>query len=152
MEKRELIKATTQEILALLALEAQVAVTETAGIWEVKIETPDSGILIGYHGEVLAALQLLLGQIVQRRLGEWLRIVVDIDDYRKKREQTVRELALATAQQVEAAGQACALPPMPANERRVAHLTLAEHPGVETISEGEGNWRRVIIQPKAISA
>jgi spoIIIJ-associated protein len=149
MEKIELIKTKTEEILVLLGVAGQVAVTEKEGIFEVKIETVESGILIGYHGETLAALQLLLGQMIQRQLGEWVRVTVDVGDYRVRREATVREMTMKVAQQVEATGQAYALPPMPPNERRVAHLALTEHPRVQTASEGEGGWRRVVIRPKA---
>ncbi|MFH1840911.1 MAG: R3H domain-containing nucleic acid-binding protein [Candidatus Shapirobacteria bacterium] len=149
MEKAAVIKTKIEEILALLGIGNQVVVTEKEEGFEVKIETEDSGILIGHHGETLAAVQLLLGQIVQRQTGEWVRIMVDVGNYRARREEAVKEIALTAVKQVEATGQACALPPMPANERRVVHLTLVEHPKVQTVSEGEGSWRRVIVQPKA---
>jgi len=112
------------------------------------LETDNPALLIGYHGNTLSGLQLFLGQHLHQALGEWINLTVDVNDYRVRREQSLKILADSTVEKVLETNQAYILPPMPANERRVVHVYLAEHPQVTTASSGEGKQRSVIISPK----
>ncbi len=106
------------------------------------------GLLIGRRGETLASLQLLVNLIVSHQTKHRQRIVVDVEDYRLRREENLRQLAFRIAQQVRQSRRAIPLEAMPANERRIIHMALSDSPDVMTHSEGEGDQRRVIISLK----
>ena len=108
----------------------------------------DLGALIGRRGETLSSLQFLVNLIAGRRLRHWSRIVVDVEGYRGRREETLRGLAQRMADRVQAMHRPMALEAMPANERRIIHMALQSHPTVTTQSTGEGEQRKVVIMPK----
>ena len=108
----------------------------------------DLGILIGRRGETLSSLQFLLNLMVGKQLNSWVRIVVDVEGYRARREESLRALATRVAERVRRTGQSTALEPMPANERRIVHIALQGNPHVTTESSGYGEDRRVNIIPK----
>jgi spoIIIJ-associated protein len=113
-----------------------------------RIEGDDLGILIGRRGQTLDSLQYITSLAVNRQGGEWMRINLDIGDYRAKREETLRSLAKRAAMKVESSSRRVALDPMNAAERRIVHQELQEFPGVITQSEGQDPYRRVIILPE----
>jgi spoIIIJ-associated protein len=106
------------------------------------------GLLIGRRGETLAALQLLVSLIVGHRTKHRMRIVVDAENYRERREENLRSLALRVAQQVRNYRRSIALEAMPPHERRIVHIALAESKDISTESIGEGDARRVVISLK----
>jgi spoIIIJ-associated protein len=108
----------------------------------------DLGMLIGRRGDHLAQLQYLVNLLVNRRLGRWVRVSIDIEGYKRRREESLIGLAERVARQVARSGRAIQLEPMPANERRIIHIALRNDPEVQTESSGEGEMRRVAIQPK----
>ncbi len=108
----------------------------------------DVGILIGRRGETLGALQFLVTLITSKKLGKWSKVLVDVEGYRLRREVSLRSLATRIAQRVQQTRQPMALEAMPANERRIVHLALQDHPAVTTSSTGEGDERHVVILPK----
>lgn len=142
------VKELAEELLANLQIDSKVSVTETDGVFNVNIETPESGLLIGFHGETLSSFQLILGLMTYKKLGQWTKIVVEVGDYRAKRAEQLTAMAKAYAEQVLASGQPVTLPPLPPSERRIIHLVLQDNPQLETSSEGEGNQRRVVVKPK----
>lgn len=145
----EVVKTTAEELLQQLQVEAAVTVTLAEDTYQVTVQTPESGLLIGFHGETLSSFQLILGLMVYKKLGAWVRVVVEVGDYRAKREVQLREMAESYAAQVVASGQPMTLPYLPPIERRIIHLALQDRADVETESIGEGNQRRVVIKPKA---
>ncbi len=108
----------------------------------------DLGILIGRRGETLTALQYVTRLMVNHKLERWVNVVVDVEEYKNRRERTLQQLAQRTAERVAATGRTLALEPMTARERRIIHLTLRDHPEVTTQSVGEGEHRKVTIVPK----
>ncbi|MCU0505274.1 MAG: Jag N-terminal domain-containing protein [Chloroflexi bacterium] len=108
------------------------------------------GALIGRKGERLSALQHLLNLMLSRRMGEWTRVLVDVEDYRGRRERQLRELAAKAAQRVTETGKMVQFEPMPALERRWLHLALRDDPNVVTQSIGEEPDRRVVVLPRAV--
>lgn len=106
------------------------------------------GLLIGRRGETLSALQLLVSLIVGHRTKHRMRIVIDAENYRERREQNLRSLALRVAQQVRNYRRSIALEAMPPHERRIVHITLADSKDISTESIGEGEARRVVISLK----
>jgi spoIIIJ-associated protein len=109
----------------------------------------DLGLLIGRRGEHLAHLQYIVNLIANKRLGDYTRVIVDVEAYRTRREESLIALAERVARQVSRSGRPIVLEPMPPNERRVVHMTLREHPEVATESNGEGQDRRITVMPRA---
>jgi spoIIIJ-associated protein len=107
------------------------------------------GALIGRKGERLSALQHLVNLMLSKEMGSWTRVLVDVEDYRGRRERQLRDLAIRAAARVVETGKMLQLEPMPALERRWIHLTLRDHPDVSTQSIGEEPNRRVVIVPRA---
>ena len=106
------------------------------------------GALIGRKGERLSALQHLVNLMLSKEMGSWTRVLVDVEDYRGRRERQLRELADRAAARVMETGKMLQLEPMPALERRWIHLTLRDHAGVATQSIGEEPNRRVVLVPR----
>lgn len=157
-EVTQVVKETAEELLANLQIDCAVEVAEgEEGVVAVTVQSPESGLLIGYHGETLSSFQLILGLMVYqrsrradaaKRLGQWVKVVVEVGDYRAKRAQQLEVMAKSYAEQAIASGQPVYLPYLPPAERRVVHLALQDRNDVTTESEGEGNQRRVVIKPK----
>ncbi|MFC2016664.1 RNA-binding cell elongation regulator Jag/EloR [Chloroflexota bacterium] len=112
------------------------------------IKGDDLGILIGRRGQTISCLQYIVRLIVGHKLKDWVPIVIDVEGYKQRRYQTLQAFARRMAEQVEAKEAPFTLEPMPAYERRIVHLTLADHPDVTTESTGQGEARRVVILPK----
>jgi len=112
------------------------------------IKGDDLGILIGRGGQTLSCLQYIVRLIVAHQTKSWLPIIIDVEGYKQRRYETLQALARRIAEQVTAKGVPFTLKPMSAYERRIIHLTLADHPDVATQSTGEGEARRVVILPR----
>jgi spoIIIJ-associated protein len=108
------------------------------------------GALIGRKGERLSALQHLVNLMLSKEMGTWTRVLVDVEDYRGRRERQLRDLAERAAARVVETGKMLQLEPMPALERRWIHLTLRDHAGVATQSIGEEPNRRVVLVPRVV--
>jgi spoIIIJ-associated protein len=106
------------------------------------------GLLIGRRGETLSALQLLVSLIVGHRTKHRMRIIIDAENYRERREENLRSLALRVAQQVRNYRRSIALEAMPPHERRIVHIALSDSKDISTESIGEGDARRVVISLK----
>ena len=106
------------------------------------------GSLIGRKGERLSALQHLINLMLSRRTGQWTRVLVDVEDYRGRRERQLIDLAARAAERVVETGKMLQLEPMPALERRWIHLALRDNDGVSTQSIGEEPNRRVVVLPR----
>jgi spoIIIJ-associated protein len=106
------------------------------------------GALIGRKGERLSALQHLVNLMLSKRMGVWTRVLVDVEDYRGRRERQLRDLALRAAARVTETGKMLQLEPMPALERRWVHIALRDHPDVATQSIGEEPNRRIVVLPR----
>lgn len=147
----EAIKKIAQRLLQLLEIDKPKISLEKDedGVFHLSVETEDSGVLIGFHGENLYALQLILALVVYKKLGRWQRIVVDVGEWRQKREEQLKRMALSAAQRVKFSGESVAMPYLNAAERRIVHLALAENPEIETRSEGKGGERKLIVGPKS---
>ena len=107
----------------------------------------DSGLLIGRRGQTLQALQFLVNLIVRKQF-EGVRVVLDVENYRQRRELQLREMATTIAKRVAETNRSITLEPMPPADRRIIHTSLTDHPGVSTESTGEGEGRKVTIMPR----
>jgi spoIIIJ-associated protein len=153
----ETVKGVLEKMLALMGVagslvpqaqpivdEEQEATTSAA----FNIEGEDLGILIGRRGQTLACLQYIVRLIVGHQTKAWEPIFIDVEGYKQRRYQGLQLLARHMAEQVQARGEPFTLEAMSAYERRIVHLTLADHPDVITESTGQGEARRVVILPK----
>lgn len=116
-------------------------------ILKLDIQSDELGLVIGRRGETLDALQYLVSLSMNRN-DEWIRIILDAEGYRGRREETLRNLALRLAERAKRTGRRTVLDPMNAMERRIIHLTLQEDESIHTHSEGVAPYRRVIIAPR----
>ena len=107
----------------------------------------DSGLLIGRRGQTLQALQFLVNLIVRRQF-EGVRVVLDVENYRQRRENQLKDMATKVAERVAQTNRSITLEPMPPADRRIIHTSLTDHPGVSTESTGEGEGRKITILPK----
>lgn len=106
------------------------------------------GMLIGKHGQTLDALQYLTNLAAHRDADDKARVIIDIEDYRKRRAETLTSLAQRIASQVKRRGEKVVLEPMSPNERKVIHMALQDDPRISTYSDGEEPYRKVIIALK----
>ena len=144
---------TLEELLELMDLEAEVTVrapeTPGDGLGLVKavldVTGGDLGVLIGRRGGTMAALQYIVNLVVSRRYKGEAPFSVDVEGYRRRREQTLEDMAFRMADRVRESGRPVTLEAMPAYERRIVHLTLSKDPTVGTASVGEGDSRKVRI-------
>jgi spoIIIJ-associated protein len=140
-------KGVLEELLRLMELPGTVEVAMGTEAAKLNVVGDDLGVLIGRRGEKLASLQHIVNLIVARREGQLNRIMVDVENYRGRREDQLRDVADRAAQRVAQSGKIIQLEAMPAMERRIVHLALAEHESVRTQSVGVEPNRRVVILP-----
>ncbi len=145
-------KAILEQLMAHLGFEATVEVdageTSRLNVVGTGTEKEALGALIGRKGERLSALQHLVNLMLSKEIGSWTRVLVDVEDYRGRRERQLRDLAQRAAARVVETGKMLQLEPMPALERRWVHLTLRDHAQVATQSIGEEPNRRVVLVPR----
>ena len=148
-------RETVEELLERMNVQARVSVHQGEAEDEkdrvpvlVDVRGDDLSILIGPKAETLNALQYIAGLIVSKEIGKSVPLVVDVEGYRARRSQQIRQLARRMAEQAVRTGRRQVLEPMPANERRLVHIELRDHPNVATESIGEEPRRKVTIVPK----
>ena len=149
-----------QRLLELMDIDAQVTARapETPGDGlgrssaVLDVSGDDLGILIGRRGSTLAALQYMVNHMVSRSLKSKALVSIDVERYKRRREESLIGLAQRLAEKVKTSGRTVTLEPMPANERRIVHLALAGDPQVVTASLGEGETRKVAISLKRRSS
>jgi spoIIIJ-associated protein len=148
-EDVEITVDVLQHILHYMNIRAAVQVRSTNPLTlNIQGINENLGLLIGRRGETLAALQLLVSLIVGHQTKHRMRIIVDAENYRERREENLRSLALRVAQQVRNYRRSIALEAMPPHERRIVHIALADSKDISTESIGEGEARRVVISLK----
>jgi spoIIIJ-associated protein len=143
------------EVVRLMGFEATVAPTWRSGGDELSehdepyllldLKGDDLGALIGRRSETVENLQYLLRLMVNQRLRKWKNLIVDVDGYKERRVNQLKQIATRAASQVAHTRRSVSLEPMPANERRIVHITLRDHADVYTESVGEGDRRKVQI-------
>jgi spoIIIJ-associated protein len=135
------------ELLRLMGIEGTVEISMGTETSKLNVKGTDLGVLIGRRGEKLASLQHLVNLIVAKREGQWHRIAVDVENYRGRREEQLRDVAERAAKRVVQSGKIIQLEPMPAVERRIVHMALVENPKVRTQSVGVEPNRRIVVLP-----
>jgi spoIIIJ-associated protein len=152
-------KKVLEELLSLMGLSGSVfpsdefTSTDENGVYTsigLNIEGDDLGILIGRRGQTMVALQYIVRLIMVHKMQVQLPIILDVEGYKQRRCEGLRALANRLAEQVKTRKVPFTMEPMPAFERRIIHMTLADHPDVVTESTGFGESRKVVITPKTL--
>src|SRR3989344_5130624 len=133
------IEKTVAELLEKLTIEAKIEVLEETSTegdkplrhFRINITSVESGLLIGHHGETINSLQLLVGVILYKKFHEWVRVIIDIGDYRQMREESIREMVKRIVSEVEQTGKPIELPYLSPLERRLVHMMMADHDKAE---------------------
>lgn len=147
-------EAVVSKLLHLLNLEAQVSAhygaSERDGRHNINVDVRgnDLSILIGRRSETLSAFQYVASLIIGKETGQFVQLTVDVEGYRARREKQLIQMAKRMAEQVAKSGRRQTLEPMPADERRIIHIALRDHPDVTTESTGDDPYRKVTIIPK----
>ncbi len=150
MEATTQVKKITEDLLKRFEVTGAVSVvTDETGAYRVNIETEETGLLIGYHGKTLESFQILLTIIVSKKLESWVKVYVNVGDYREKREEALMLIAQRAAERALTLGRPVELARLSPSERRIVHLTLSGDSRIETESIGEGSDRILMVKPKA---
>lgn len=153
MEHIKTVQVIVEDLLHRLEIVGTVEVTmDEAEAYRVRIETEETGLLIGHHGKTLESVQLIVGIIISKKIGQWVRVYVNVGDYREKREETLMHMAQRAADRALALGRPVELSRLSPSERRIIHLTLSGDERVETESIGEGDDRMLLVKPKETQA
>ena len=143
---------SVERILNIVGAEVDVNLRsehdELAGGPIIDIHGPDSGLLIGRRGNTLQSLQFIVQSIVRQQFDQDIRVALDVEQYRSRREDSLREMADRVANRVAQTGRSITLEPMTPSDRRVIHLYLGERDGIRTESVGYGEGRKVQIIPE----
>ncbi len=141
-----------ERILETVGAEVDVtlrsAFDEASGGPIIDIAGPDSGLLIGRRGNTLQSLQFIVQSIVRQQFEQDVRVALDVEQYRQRREDSLREMASRVAERVVQTGRSITLEPMTPSDRRVIHMYLDERDGIRTESVGAGESRKVQIIPQ----
>jgi spoIIIJ-associated protein len=151
-ERNEKILQLTCEMLGKMNFEVDKAFVEDMEGEEnqvlIGLTVVNPAGLIGFRGRNLAAIQLILSLAVKNKLGEWVRILLDVNNYRQEQKERLEGMARGLAEKVLATGNAAVMATMSSYERRICHMAIADMEGISSESEGEGEERHIVIKPK----
>ena len=156
VDEVDLAKRTIDDLLRAMGVDAAVGLSEgfaptddkEPGALSFNIEGEDAGLLIGRRGETLSSFQFVLNFILSRKTQSRTLVLLDVEGYRERRSEVLRSMAFRLAERAATTGRSVAMEPMPARERRIVHMALADNAKVTTESIGEGEDRKVTIVPK----
>ena len=134
-------------LLERIGVKAEVEGFLEEGDLHLEIKGDQEGILIGRHGRTLDSLQMLISRMVNKRLGNPIRVVLDINDYRKRKAENLKRMAIRVGEKVKSKGHPLTIGPFNAHDRRLIHIALKEDPSLRTESLGEGNLKKIAIIP-----
>ncbi len=148
VDYEEIIKSFLYPVFDVLGIDGDIDITVENNVLNIKLSAENIGIIIGRRGETLDALQYLLGLAVNKQSDRFMRVTLDVCNYREKREETLIRLAKRLADKVERTRKNITLEPMNPYERRIIHATLQDYGQVETYSIGDEPNRKVVIRYK----
>lgn len=137
-----------EKILALMVVDSEISAEKKDNTIFLNIKGNGSGILIGYKGKTLEALEFIVNKAVNKAYGKKIRVIVDSENYRQKKEESLKDLAFKTSEKVKKTGKVAIINPKSPYDRRIIHLALKEDPYVQTKSKGEGLFKKILVIPK----
>lgn len=141
-------KETLEELLSLIPMDATVKAQQDNGRIALSIEGDSSGLLIGRRGRTLDAMQHIVNKIVNKALDKRIQVIVDSEDYRQRRRETLIQMALKMGDKAKRMKKPVTTNLLNPHDRRIVHLTLKDDADLDTKSRGEGVLRKVVIIPK----
>lgn len=147
-KEEKVITDVAKKLFKTLTIEDPFSVSEMQDGAEIVLDTKDNGILIGYHGEVLEALQLVLSLAIAKKLGYFLRISIEVGEYKKNRSSYLENMAQSAKERVLEQHQEVVLPNLKSWERRIVHMLFQNDDEVMSESVGEGRDRTLVIKPR----
>lgn len=150
IKRDDQIKELTEKLLSLAGVDTEIEVVDKGeDTFEVNLQTPDeTGLLIGFRGENINAIQTVLGIMLKGVTGEWFRIIVNVGDYRQKQEEKLKELANISADRAIETGEPQPIYNLNASQRRIIHMHLAERGDCLSESQGEEPERYLVVKSK----
>ena len=136
------------DVMKSMGIEAEIKVQLVEENLNVQLEGPNMGVIIGRRGQTLDSLQYLVSLVVNKNREKYLKVFIDTENYREKREETLIRLANKMARKAKKIGKTVVLEPMNPYERRIIHSALQGSPFVQTYSEGDEPFRKVVITLK----
>ena len=150
-KKIKKVDELSKEMISLMGVDASLDVYEDKDNNAIRVDIKsdeEQGLLIGKRGETLSSIQTLLGMMVKNEFNEWVRVIVNVGDWREKEKQYLENLAAQTADRAKETGKPQELYNLTPSQRRIVHLVLSEVEDIVTESSGEGNQRYLIVSPK----
>ena len=147
-KEEKTVKKTAEELIKLLGIEGEVSVKADDESFNINLQTQDSGIVIGRHGDILEALQIILSLCISQKLGKFFRISLEVGDYKKNREEWLKSMAHEAKEKVISENKEIIVPALKAWERRIIHILLKDDKEVVSESIGEGKERTLVVRPK----
>jgi spoIIIJ-associated protein len=138
----------TEQLFSLLEISGTFSLAQNGDVLEVGMDTEDSGMVIGYHGEGLESLQLVLSLIIAKKLGHFIRVSIEVDGYKKNRTEYLEKLAEQMKERALSENREQVIESLKSWERRIIHVMLQDDPDVVSESAGSGRDRVLIIKPK----
>lgn len=146
--ERKEVEQLVEKLFALLEIEGTFSIEENGDILDVIMETKDTGMVIGYHGEVLESLQLVLSLAIAKKLGRFVRVSIEVDGYKKNRTEYLHNLAIQVKEKALSENKEQVLSNLKSWERRIIHLFLQSDEQVTSESQGEGKERVLVVRPR----
>lgn len=147
-EEIKVIEQVVKELFSILEIDGTFTIEEKDDVLDIMMETQDTGIVIGYHGEVLESLQLILSLAVAKKIGRFIRVSIEVDGYKKNRTEYLHNLAMQVKERALSENKEQVLSSLKSWERRIIHLYLQDDTEVSSESSGEGKDRVLVIKPK----
>ena len=147
-EEVEFAKGLTKKLTELVGVEAEVDVFVKEGALYVDVKGDPRGILIGKHGRTLDALQMIINRMINKRLSGVAKVVLDVDDYRKRRSDSLAGMAVRLGEKAKTMGHVLTVGPFNARDRRIIHMALKDDPSLKTESLGDGEIKKIAIIPE----
>lgn len=142
------MKEFIKEIFDKLQIEGDFELSESEDVVSIVLDTKDSGVVIGYHGETLEALQIVLSLALSKKMDKFIRVSIEVGDYKKNRTDWLESIAARAKEQVLLENREVALPALKSWERRIVHMMLQNDEEVTSESVGEGKNRTLIVKPR----
>jgi spoIIIJ-associated protein len=146
-ERLELAKKLTSGLFERMEVETEVEGFLIEGDLCIEVKSDKEGILIGKHGRTLDSLQFIINRMINKELKEPVRMVLDVNHYKKRRAESLKKMAIRLGENAKRMGKEIAIGPFNAHDRRIIHITLQENPSLKTESLGEGEMKRIKIIP-----
>lgn len=143
------IEQITEKLFSTLEISGTFSYEQNGDIMDLAMDTEDSGMVIGYHGEGLESLQLIISLMIAKKLGRFIRVSIEVDSYKKNRTEYLQKLAQDARERAISENAEQVITSLKSWERRIVHLILQDDEEVTSESAGTGRERVLIVKPKA---